>query len=210
MKSKFRLFGVFFLLFWVILVLYPNPSKLIKNVSRLYNPPVDYLVEDLKPILKKSYNKTPQEIEKIVKEEIPYSYDWDNYGLPLYFPTVKEIMERKTGDCKSQFLITASVFDYYNIDYVMLVSPVHVWIGYEGKEETRSEKEEIATMEISEEGTSLKIPKEIDWEDSKRVLREAFWETMPMVKKITLYIGFFLSLFFTFPSTFLYSVIKKE
>jgi hypothetical protein len=210
LKSKFRLFGIIFLLFWVILVLYPNPNKLVKTVSRLYNPPMNYFVEELKPILKESYNKTPQEIEEIVKKEIPYNYDWNNYGLPLYFPTVKEVMENKSGDCKSQFLITASVFDYYSIEYTMLVSPVHVWINYEGKQDSRSEREEITTMAISEEGTSLKVPKEIDWEDSKRVLREAFWESMPINRKIALYLGFFVSLFFFFPSTFLYSIIKKE
>jgi len=210
LKNKFRLSGIIFLLSWVILVLYPNPSKLVTTVSRLYNPPMDYFVEELKPILRESYNKTPQQIEEIVKREIPYSYDWDNYGLPLYFPTVEEVMKNKTGDCKSQFLITASVFDYYNIKYVMLVSPVHVWIDYKEKKDRRSEREEIATMAISEEGINLRIPKEIDWEDSRRVLYEAFWKAMPIGKKIALYLGFFLSLFFFFPTNFLYSIFKKE
>ncbi len=210
MKNKFRLFGIVFLVFWTFSVLYPNPTKFFVTLSRLQDPPVNYLVEELKPLLRNSYGKTPKEIEKMVKEEVPYSYDWKVYNLPLYFPTVEEIMKNETGDCKSRFLITASIFEYYQIDYSMLLSPVHVWISYEGRPETKSEKQEIVVQEVTEEGIKVKIPEKIDWEDSRKTFYKAFFRAMPLGKKIMLYLGFFLSLFIFFPKTFLYSVIKKE
>lgn len=208
--KRFSFFGIIFLLLWSFSVLYPNPSKFFTTLSRFHNPPASYLVEGLRPLLKESCGKTPQEIEKIVREKIPYTSDWAVYNLPLYFPTVEEVMRNRAGDCKSHFLVTASIFEYYDIEYSMLLSPVHVWIGYKGRPETRNERREVVIQELTEEGVEVKAPKEIDWEYSIETFYNSFWRAMPLNKKIALYFGFFISLFFFFPSTFLYSVLKKE
>jgi hypothetical protein len=206
---KSRIFGIIFLFLWSFSVLYPNPTKFFTTLSRLQDPPVNYLVEELKPLLRDSYGKTPKEIEKMVKEEVPYSYDWEVYNLPLYFPTVEEVMKNGTGDCKSRFLITASIFEYYQIDYSMLLSPVHVWISYEGRPETKSEKQEIVVQEVTEEGIKVKIPEKIDWEDSRKTFYKAFFRAMPISKRIALCLGFFISLFFIFPPKKLYFNLEK-
>jgi hypothetical protein len=211
LKSKFRLFGIVFIFFWFFAVLYPNPSKFFITLSRFRNPPTTYLVEELRPLLEESFGKSPEEIKEIVKQKVPYNYDWDVYGLPLYFPSVKEIMEKDAGgDCKSQFLITASIFEYYNIEYVMLASTVHIWIGYEKRPEKINEREEVVVQEVTKDKIKIKFPEEIDWKYSGKTFYGAFWKAMPLGKKIMLYLGFFLSLFIFFPKTFLYSIIKKE
>jgi hypothetical protein len=209
--KKFRVFGIIFLFLWSFSVLYPNPGKFFVTLSRLRNPPTTYLVEELRPLLQESFKKSPEEIEKIVKQKVPYTYDWDIYNLPLYFPTVKEVLENGAGDCKSQFLVTASIFEYYQIDYSMLFSPVHVWIGYEERPEKTNEKKEVVLQEITKDEIKIRIPEEIDWRYSIETFHGAFWRAMPINKKIALYLGFFISLFFFFPSkTFLYLTVKKE
>ncbi len=198
MKSKLRVqvIGIIFFLVWPILTLYPNPGKLFVSVNRLIDPPVDYHVEEIKPLIKETFDKTPQEIEDFVKEEIPYAYDWDTRGLPWYFPTVEEVLQEERGDCKSQLIIVASLFEFRRIPYEILVSPVHIWVSYEGKEETPMEKKDLAIASFDEEGFARKTPSVVDREQAQKTLRNAFWNPMPLGKKYSLFGGPFFFLFF--------------
>ena len=40
-RARLRLFGVGFLMLWVLYTLYPQPADLFKSVYRLFNPPVN-------------------------------------------------------------------------------------------------------------------------------------------------------------------------
>lgn len=169
-----------FLLLWTLLVLYPNPYRLLVSVYRMGRPPIEPAavgeLVDLAP-------EDPAEIERFVLREFPYQYDWQTFNIPWYFPTVPEAMENRTGDCKTRFVVLASLLEALDIPYRQTVSPTHFWIDYEGKEERGIEKQEYAWMIRDEEGTRFQVPREDAdhvWDSFKR----AFWEHMPAGRKV--------------------------
>ncbi len=193
--QKRVLFTALFLFTWTLLVLYPNPGKLVVSIDRLINPPIDYHLEELKPLLQKAYGKAPSAIEEMVKKEVPYEYDWITAGLPWYFPSLAEVLEKKSGDCKSQLLVLGSIFEFHRIPYTISISPTHLWISYEGRAETNIENLEVTLASFDGETFELKTPK-VDWERSLRTTRNAFWDPMPLAKKRYLCGGISASLLF--------------
>ncbi len=172
---------------------------LFTTISRLINPPIDYYVEELKPFLKESYGKDASWIEEYVIEEISYQYDWQTYGYPLYFPTVKEVIQNGAGDCKSRLVVTSSILSFYEIQHSFMASPTHVWVDYEEKKERGNESQRVAMVSRDEENFTFKLP-EIDWNRTSKTFQEAAWNHAPMMKKISLIWGFFISLaFIIFP-----------
>ncbi len=196
-KNHILVAGIIFLLLWPLFVLYPNPAKIFTSFSRLLNPPVNYYVEEIKPLLKKTYNKSPREIEIMVKKEIPYEYDWVTSNLPWYFPTVEEVLQRGKGDCKSRLLVMASIFEFYKIPYSIYFSPTHIWIDYERKPTTKIESKDIAIASSGKGGVRVRVPK-IDFKTSSSVIKRSFWNPMPKEKKIFLFLGSIFFLFFVF------------
>ena len=70
-------------------MLYPNPLKPMISIQRLFSPEtnpaaIKTLLDDLP--------SEPAVIEKIILGKITYRYDWEGYGMPLYFPTVEEVL----------------------------------------------------------------------------------------------------------------------
>lgn len=174
-----------FLVLWTLLVLYPNPGRLAISVARIARPPVDpTAVQHLLP----SVPRDPREIERFVLDTFPYQYDWQTYGVPWYFPTVAEALAKGTGDCKTRFVIFASVLESLDIPYRQTMSLTHFWIHYEGKAETSIERDEHAWLVRDEEGARLQWPREKPGEIGD-AFREAFWEPMPVRRKALLLAG---------------------
>ncbi|MFP4200378.1 MAG: hypothetical protein ACOCVQ_01280 [Bacillota bacterium] len=176
---------VAFLLLWTLLVLYPNPWRLVQSVHRVFEPPVGAAaVEHLLP----EVPRDPAELEAHVLAEYPYRYDWTTYRVPWYFPTVDEALKRGEGDCKTRFVILASLFEALDVRYVQTFSISHFWLTYEGKEETPLEKDSNAWLVRGEDGTRLKVPRE-DAQQIWRIFREAFWDAMPPLRKVMFLAG---------------------
>ncbi|SDY80841.1 hypothetical protein [Tindallia californiensis] len=177
---------VLVVLAWTLFVLYPNPMKLGLSIYRIFHPPINavgvaHLLEEI-PL-------EPAEIETYVLREIPYQYDWVTYGMPWYFPTLEEVLDNKTGDCKSRFLVLASLFESQEIPYQLSFSLSHFWVVYEGKAETPLEQAQNAFM-LREEDGSLQI--QVPREDRNQIwnnFREGFWEYMPFHRKTLLILG---------------------
>ncbi len=179
-----------FLLIWTLLVLYPNPLRLVVSVVRVANPPVS--AEAVEPLAQETPGD-PVRMESFVLREFPYQYDWDTYGVPWYFPTAEEAVRKGTGDCKTRFVVLASLFELHDIPYTQTVSLSHFWVDYEGKPEEGIEKSEYAWLIRDDTGTRVQMPRE-QLRDVWEAFREAFWEHMPPGRKLLFAMGPFLSL----------------
>ncbi len=179
---------ILLLLLWILLVLYPNPARLAASVYRLKSPPVQpFMVSDLA----RDYNAaTPCEIKEQVYLLLPYSYDWYTYNMPWYFPTLGEALEKGAGDCKARYLLFASILEELEIPYQKNISLSHIWVGYEGKPDSRIENAAEAVLILDPSGRArLSLPRTDPgrlWQN----LVSSFWEAMPLQKKALLLAGF--------------------
>jgi transglutaminase-like putative cysteine protease len=192
-SRKSRGAGVFCALFpvlvvlWVVLVLYPNPLSLAVSIQRLADPRVD---PGAVQTLAESLPSEPAAIEKAVLDSMPYSYDWEAYAMPWYFPTVDEVLEKGRGDCKARAIVLASVFEAKGIPYRINSSPMHVWVDYDGKVEDELENSGAGFYEVDPQtgARSLDVPK-ISVTEVMAAAWQGFWPPMPMVRKVLLVSG---------------------
>jgi hypothetical protein len=177
-----------FLAMWAILVLYPNPGRLAASVYRLKNPPVQPLA--VSGIARELENSSPGEIRDFVYRTIPYSFDWEVYNMPWYFPTLEEALQNESGDCKARYLLFASLMEELDIPYYKNISLTHIWVGYEGMPENALERREEILIKVDQNGkTSLNMPRP-DMKRSYNSFYSGFWEVMPGGKKLLIYAGF--------------------
>lgn len=172
--------AVLLLALWTLLVLYPNPLRLGQSLYRLAQPPIDPgAVAHLLPELPAE----PVAIDRFVAERFPYRYDWQTAGVPWYFPTTAEAVARGSGDCKTQFLILASIFEALSIPYEKHYSVSHFWISYAGKPDLALENPTSALFARDKTGAGRwQWP---DWAEAEvwQVFRDAFWQPMPPIRK---------------------------
>lgn len=187
MRRVFRRYFPLFLLLWILLVLYPNPLNLITSLQRAFSPNIDPASVEA---LSKDIRSDPAAIESAVRQRIPYKHDWEIYGMPWYVPTVEEVVERGEGDCKARTLVLASIFEARNIPYSISWSPMHMWVEYEGKEETPIANAEVKFyQQDSETGErSFQVPKIVS-RDVVYSFWQGFWDPMPGVRKALLLLG---------------------
>jgi len=185
-----RYFPLVFIL-WIIFVLYPNPLNFIISVQRLLNfdadpGAVEFMLND--------FPSDPVAVEKAVLAGIPYRHDWEVYSMPWYCPTIEEVLERGEGDCKARALVLASVLEAKNIPYQVNLSPIHVWVNYEGKQETSIENDQVEFYRYDPETgeRQLQIP-DIGLSKVMDSFWRAFWTPMPDSRKALL-IGGILAL----------------
>jgi hypothetical protein len=181
-----RYFPLIFIL-WIIFVLYPNPIDFIISVQRLHNfhadpGAVEFMLND--------FPSDPVAIEKAVLVKIPYHHDWAVYNMPWYCPTIEEVLERGTGDCKSRALVLASVLEAKNISYQINLSPTHVWVNYSSKQDTSIENDEVEFYQYDPETGErrFKIP-HIGLSRVMNAFWQSFWDPMPDSRKALLIPG---------------------
>lgn len=181
-----RYFPLIFIL-WILLVLYPNPLNLIISIQRILNfdadpGAVEFMLND--------FPSDPVAIEQAVLAKIPYRYDWDLYSMPWYCPTIEEVLERGEGDCKARALVLASVLEAKSIPYQVHSSPMHVWVEYEGKQETSIENAQVEFYQYDPETSErqFQIP-HIGLSKVMDSFWQAFWDPMPDSRKALLISG---------------------
>jgi hypothetical protein len=188
--SKGKLFRRLFPLLlplWIFLVLYPNPLNLVTSLKRVASPQIDAVAV---ASLSQDVPDDPAAIESAVLQRIPYSYDWETYGMPWYCPSVKEALEKGKGDCKARALVLASLLEAKGIPYGISFSPVHMWVQYEGKAESGLENDEVKFYQQDPETgeRSLRLP-QISIGEAASMFWEGFWGPMPGVRKALLLCG---------------------
>jgi len=187
LKRVFRSYFPLFLILWILFALYPNPLKLIISVQRVFNLDVDpgtieFMLDD--------FPSAPAAIEETVLARIPYHYDWELYGVPWYFPTIKEVLQKGKGDCKARALVLASIFEARNIPYRVNLSPIHIWVDYEGKDESSIENAEVGFYQRDPEtGESRFQFPEIKLREVMDSIWRGFWSPMPDGRKALLISG---------------------
>ena len=187
LRRVFRSYFPLFLILWILFVLYPNPLKLIISVQRVFNLDVDpgaveFMLND--------FPSAPAAIEEAVLARIPYHYDWELHGVPWYFPTIDEVLARGEGDCKARALVLASIFEARNIPYRVNLSPIHMWVDYEGKDETSIENAEVKFYQRDPETGEkwFQFP-EIKLRETMDSIWRGFWSPMPDGRKALLISG---------------------
>ena len=186
-RRVFRSYFPLFLILWILFVLYPNPLKLIISVQRVFNldvepGAVEFMLND--------FPSAPTAIEEAVLARIPYHYDWELYGVPWYFPTIKEVLQKGKGDCKARALVLASIFEARNIPYRIDLSPIHMWVDYEGKDETSIENAKVKFYQQDPETGEkwFQFPK-IKLREVMDSIWQGFWSPMPDGRKALLISG---------------------
>jgi len=125
-----------------------------------------------------------------VAEKIPYRYDWEVYGMPWYFPTTAKVLERGEGDCKARTLILASIFEAKDIPYRINCSPIHMWVDYQGKEQTSLENTGVRFYQQDPEtGKRLFHFPDIPFSDITDSFQDSFWEPMPLARRLLILLG---------------------
>jgi len=184
-RNPGRIFRIFFpvlFLMCFLLVLYPSPLNLVTSIQRGINPDVDPAAVEA---VSKDLPYDPAVIELAVLQQIvPYSYDWEVHGMPWYVPTVEEVLENGRGDCKARALVLASILEEKDIPYKLNWSPIHVWVDYEGKEETSLENSDVEFYQQDPETgeRSFKFPR-IAFGEVWDSFWDGFWWPMPGVRK---------------------------
>jgi len=168
-------------------VLYPNPLNLIISIQRVLSfdadpGAVEFMLND--------FPSDPVAIEKAVLARIPYRYDWELYSMPWYCPIIEEVLERGEGDCKARALVLASVLEAKNIPYQVRSSPLHIWVDYEGKQETSIENAQVEFYQYNPETGErrLQIP-DIGLGKLTNYWQQQFWTPMPDGRKALLISG---------------------
>jgi len=186
-RRVFQRYFPLILVLWILFVLYPNPLNLVISVQRLFNfdaepGAVEFMLNDLP--------SDPVAIEKAVLVKIHYRHDWEVYGMPWYFPTIEKVLERGEGDCKARALVLASVLKAKNIPYQVYQSPIHVWVDYEGKQETSIENDQVKFYQRDPETGEgqFQLP-DIGLSEVMNSFWQAFWGPMPDGRKALLISG---------------------
>ena len=186
-RKIFRRLFPLILILWILFVLYPNPLNLVMSIHRFINPDVnpgavEFMLNDLP--------SDPAAIEQAILAKISYRLDWELYGMPWYFPTVEETLERGKGDCKARALVIASVLKAKGISSQVNSSPVHVWVDYEGKQESTIENDQVKFYQNDPETGEkrFQIP-EIDLGKLMDSWRQQLWTPMPIDRRVLLFSG---------------------
>jgi transglutaminase-like putative cysteine protease len=186
-RKVFRRYFPLILILWIVFVLYPNPLNLIISVHRFLNPAVDPAAVEF---MLDEFPADPADIEQTVRAKISYGLDWQLHGMPWYFPTVAEIVERGEGDCKARALVLASVLQAKHIPSQIHSSPMHVWVDYEGKRETRIENTQVKFYQHDPETGErrFQIP-DIGLSEVMRSWQQQLWTPMPTDRRALLFSG---------------------
>ena len=186
-RKVFRRYFPLIFILWLLFVLYPNPLNLIISIQRVLNfnadtGAVESMLNDLP--------SDPADIEKAVLARIPYRHDWEVYSMPWYCPTIEQVLERGDGDCKARALVLASVLEAKSIPYQVHSSPMHVWVEYEGKQETSIENAQVEFYQYDPETgeRQFQIP-HIGLSKVMDSFWRAFWDPMPDSRKALLISG---------------------
>jgi hypothetical protein len=174
---------------WILVTLYPNPMLLTRSISHALNPPIDPAAVR---VWAEQLPEDPAYIERQVRERyVPYSVPWQTHGVPWHYPTTSSVVAQGTGDCQARMLVLASILEAKGIPYQIRASLDHIWVEYTEKQPNVLENRAIAVMQDGK----LDLPQQWDWWESYRIEKEYFWDPMPLGRKLLLFGGLGLILF---------------
>ncbi len=122
---------IFLVVFWTLVMLYPDPGMLIRSVRNTLQPVIQ---PQAVAALANKLPNDPRAIEAyVLDKQVPYAYDWQTAGVPWYFPTTSEALKMHSGDCESRAVVLASILTAKGIPNHLYMSLDHIWVSYPGK-----------------------------------------------------------------------------
>lgn len=120
-------------------VMYPKPWLLPAEVRRLrnLNAVIDPADPGLEPLARRVRGQLPKDagidavraaVEQVVYEAIPYSWDWDTWGVVEYLPTVAEALRAGREDCDGRAVVAASLLRRLGYDAWLVSDILHMWV----------------------------------------------------------------------------------
>lgn len=146
-------------LVWTVLVCYPNPSVLMRNILRYRHLPVD---PGLAKRMGWSLPRQPRDIESFVENLLAATPDWELYRVPWYVPTPAEAIRAGQGDCESKTVVLASLLAGKGIAFEVRASLSHIWVDYPGRRPRPGESKDSAYLEGKPGRLGLHWPQRVD------------------------------------------------
>jgi hypothetical protein len=172
---------------WVGAVMYPNPAKLVVSLERLRNPPTD---AQAATAFAQGLPDDYKAIENFALDYVQYRTSWALYGSPWYYPTLKEVISQRAGDCEGRALLFASILEAKKLPYTMRYSFDHVWVDYPGKNGQGIEDPGTSFVSTSGNGWWGRLPHIPLWSTIK--VRVGYhWTPMPVDRKTLFLLGVF-------------------
>lgn len=122
-----------------VLVLFPNPALIPLLFERLSN--LELLVDPQDPLLAPLEERVrnelaasgdAQDLPKIVEAEVyarvPYSHDWETWGVMEYLPTVREVLEKGREDCDGRAVVAVSLLRRLGHEAWLVSDLLHMWV----------------------------------------------------------------------------------
>jgi hypothetical protein len=182
-----RLVLVFLALSWAFVMLYPDPTVLVRSIRNIAHPNVDPAA--VAAIARRLPND-PRLIEAYVLDrQVPYAYDWQTAGVPWYFPTTREVLQQGRGDCESRAMMLASILAAKHIPYSLKLSFDHIWVDYPGKTSNALENPGVVFAGTSHGHFFIHWPKDfhLGAEIDAQVLN--YWTPAPPYRVVLLFAG---------------------
>jgi hypothetical protein len=166
------------LLLWTLFVLYPDPRLLGVSALRALNPPID---PEAVRGLAASLPSNSRAIEAQVNGPlVAYKVPWQTHRVPWYYPTPREVLASKTGDCQARAILLASLLRAKGIPARLVGSFDHLWVDYPGKRANQLENKRVAIVAQQPDGQyRFRWPALIEWRKSWQLERAYFWDPMP-------------------------------
>lgn len=128
----------------VLLTAYPRPDLLVRQIGQLRR--LNDLPNPHEPALQpvrgrfsafldaRGVNRTEPRrmlaaVNAFVQREIPYSWDWDNWAVADYTPTLAELLARGTEDCDGRAVLAAALLRSEGIPAELVCDLRHVWVS---------------------------------------------------------------------------------
>jgi len=183
-RELFRFGGLLFL--WALLVCYPNPFIIVRNLVRYASFPIDPSIIRIFPL---PVPDQPAKIEELVLSYVRYRSDWELYDVPWYVPSPEEAIRDRAGDCESRAFLLASLLAAKGIPYRIEASPVHMWVDYPGKAPNPLENAREAYIQKVDGRWLFRLPNWAEWRFYLTSQKEVWWDIMPPLRKALLILG---------------------
>jgi hypothetical protein len=178
---------IFLLAAWTLVMLYPNPTVLVRSVGNTLQPQIQ---PQAVATLAKKLPDDPRAIEAyVLRVQVPYAYDWQTAGVPWYFPTTTEALRMHDGDCESRAVVLAAILTAKGIPNHLYMSLDHIWVDYPGKQANALENSGVEIAGRRNGRWFFRWPQVVnlrrEWADQVAM----YWTPAPPVRKALLFGG---------------------
>jgi hypothetical protein len=182
-----RLVLVFLALSWALVMLYPDPTVLVRSVRNTLRPRIQPRAV---AALAARLPNNPRQIEAyVLNTQVPYAYDWQTSGVPWYFPTTSEALKQGSGDCESRAVVLASILAAKHIPYTLHMSLDHIWVDYPGKQANALENASVEVVGQRNGHFFIHWPAYVNVHQEIADQVAMYWTPAPMARRVLLFGG---------------------